>query len=77
MSWIESHRKSEELAARAHQSRREGRSEEARNLFGQAGHYERLALDAVSVDRPRTFGITAVSATALFYKGGELPRPNN
>lgn len=74
MNWIEAHRRSEQLANLAHDARREGNKEKAKSLFRQAAEAENTALEAIDGGRPRTLGITAVSATALFYKAGELIR---
>ena len=72
MSWASAHRVSAELAERAHDALRLGEHETARQLFAQAASAESEALENVSLDRPRTFGITAVSAVALWYKAREL-----
>ena len=72
MSWSEAHRRSEHLATEAHQAVREGRLDDARAFFVQAAKEEEAALDTIGTGRPRTLGIIAISATALFYKGGEL-----
>ena len=73
MSWIESHRKSEALASGAHVALRDGRGEAARQLFAEAAIAEEDALRQLDpIAQPRTFGITAVSAVALLYKGQKL-----
>jgi hypothetical protein len=74
MSWSDAHSRSEALAAGAHQAARDGHSEESRRLFIEAAEAEQLALDQIGSDKPRTLGIIAISATALFYKGGDLTR---
>ena len=74
MSWSNAHSKSEALAACAHQAARQGRADEARRLFIEAAEAEQLALDQIGRDKPRTLGIIAISAAALFYKGGDLAR---
>ena len=74
MNWSEAHSKSEVLATLAHQARRDGRLEAAREHFRRAAELEHAALDALDRNRPRTLGITAVSAAALFFKGGELAK---
>lgn len=71
MSWQKYHQESETLAAKAHTLRREGRTEDAKKQFSLAGAQEAKALDYLDSSKPRTYGITAVSATALFYKAGE------
>jgi hypothetical protein len=75
MSWSDAHRVSEELANEAHVALRAGSSQHALALFLKAAEAEEKALSLVSpIDKPRTFGITAVSTVALWYKGGELSR---
>jgi hypothetical protein len=75
MSWSESHKVSEELASAAHIALRGGDSAAAQALFIKAAGAEEEALQQVDpIGKPRTFGITAVSAVALWYKGGELIR---
>jgi hypothetical protein len=75
MSWLDTHKQSEELAAEAHAARRTGNLELARKLFATAALFEERALESIEADqKPRTFGISAVSAVALYYKGGELAR---
>lgn len=75
MSWSDAHRVSEELASEAHIALRQGDSHLAQALFLKAADAEEKALLQVSpTDKPRTFGITAVSAVALWYKGGELSK---
>jgi len=71
MSWSEHHKLSERLASAAHQALRGAVPCESSSLFVEAAEAEEralLELDATS--KPRTFGITAVSAVALYYKGG-------
>jgi len=63
------------LAARAHAELRRGASAEAESFFAQAAEAEEQALaQLIPADKPRTFGITAVSAVALWYKARELQR---
>lgn len=72
MSWADHHNRSEKLAAEAHEALRQSNTELARSLFRQAAEAEVAALHDLPSDKPRTLGITAVSATALWYKSGEL-----
>jgi len=74
MSWTLYHSQSETLAAAAHEARAAADPKRAAELFGQAAQAEEIALDALGPDRPRTLGITAISAAALWYKGGKLER---
>ena len=74
MSWLTHHQTSEEAASEAHAARRRGDDTRATSLFAQAAQAELLALDHLSLaEKPRTFGVTAVSAAALLYKA-EQPR---
>jgi len=72
MSWSDLHGESERLAEAAHDAMRSGHIDEASNLFAQAAMAEADALASLTSDKPRTYGITAVSAVALWYKAGEL-----
>jgi hypothetical protein len=73
MTWLAHHKASEAAAAAAHVARRNGQLDEARRLFATAAKEEFAALSFInSVEKPRTFGVTAVSAVALEYKAGEL-----
>jgi Z1 domain-containing protein len=68
MTWSALHKASEEFAKAAHQSVRLGHWARAKQLFALAAAQERRALEALEQDKTRTFGVTAVSATALNYK---------
>jgi hypothetical protein len=72
MSTIEAHIESEKLAASAHDAARAGQSQKAKSLFAQAAIAEARAFGVVGDNKPRTLGILAVSAAALWYKSGEL-----
>jgi len=72
MSWSDLHARSEQLAEAAHNAMRSDDLQRAAELFAEAARAEISALSEVGSDRPRTFGITAVSAVALLYKAGEL-----
>jgi hypothetical protein len=69
MSWNEHHSRSEKLVAEAESLRHAGEHERAGEIYCNAAKEEALAFDALSVEKVRTRGITAVSAIALFYKG--------
>lgn len=69
MSWNEHHSRSEKLVAEAELLRRTGEHERAGEVYCNAAKEEAVAFDALSVEKVRTRGITAVSAVALFYKG--------
>lgn len=69
MSWLTHHQTSEEAAAEAHAARRRGDDTLAKSLFADAAKAELQALKQLSLaEKPRTFGVTAVSAAALLYK---------
>lgn len=72
MTWSDLHTRSELLAVAAHQAARDGDSAAASRLFTEAARLEADALSALTTDKPRTYGITAVSAVALWYKAGRL-----
>jgi hypothetical protein len=72
MNWSFEHRESERLAAAAHETLQHGNVERAQNLFAQAARAEIRALDYIGPDKPRTLGVTAVSAVSLLYKAGIL-----
>lgn len=74
MNWLTHHQTSEEAASDAHAARRRGDDALATNLFANAAKAELLALKHLSLaEKPRTYGVTAVSAAALLYKA-EQPR---
>ena len=74
MSWLTHHQTSEEAASEAHAAQRRGEDALATSLFADAAKAELLALKHLSLaEKPRTFGVTAVSAAALLYKA-EQPR---
>lgn len=72
MNWSASHNESERLANEADLARRRGDIAAAEASFSAAGRAEARALRALGPHEPRTYGITAMSAAALFFKGGEF-----
>jgi len=70
MTWSEKHVRGAALAEMAHARLRAGEVEEARSLFGEAADCELEALRALSPEKQRTYGVTAVSALSLLYKAG-------
>lgn len=73
MTWLTYHQASEKAAADAHEARRLGDAVRATELFENAARAELEALRRVDIDdKPRTFGITAVSCAALLYKATRL-----
>lgn len=74
MSWLSSHEESEKHAAAAREALRRNDLGRAKELFAAAAKAEEVALQAITEDKPRTRGITAVSAVALWYKAGQLKK---
>jgi hypothetical protein len=74
MDWLTHHRKSEALAAKAHEHARLGQQTEAEVTFRQAAEAEEAALAILDPSKPRTLGITVVSAVALYYKAQCIER---
>jgi hypothetical protein len=72
MTWSVSHSESERFAAAAQLALNKGDPIAAKELFSKAAEAEARALAALGSDKPRTYGVTAVSAAALWYKAGEL-----
>jgi len=73
MSWNDRHSRSEELAAEAYLAHKGGEPEKAKELYKEAALMETGALDFLDIDsQKRTFGITAISATALWFKAGDF-----
>lgn len=72
MSWLSWHEISEVKAAGAHAAARGGDALLARQSFREAAEAESKALEELDVTKLRTYGITAVSATSLWFKAEEL-----
>ena len=72
MTWIEHHRLSEQCAGEAEALLREGRPVEARERYARAAEAEERALDELAPSKAKTYGITAVSAASLYFKGRRL-----
>lgn len=68
MTWAKHHSESERLAAEAEALLRRGEIDEAVEVYRRAAAAEALALSALDPEKRKTFGITAVSAAALWYK---------
>jgi hypothetical protein len=68
MTWVSHHSESEKLAAEAELATRAGDGKRGEALYAQAAQAEVRALDDLEPSKTRTFGITAVSAVALWYK---------
>ena len=69
MSWADYHTQSEQLAHEAEVAFTTGDRERAERLYVDAAAAETRALADLSAGKARTFGITVVSAVALWYKG--------
>lgn len=69
MTWAEHHTRSEQLAHEAELALRNADTEAAERLYIGAAEAETRALEDLSPTKARTFGITVVSAVALWYKG--------
>src|SRR6266850_2696496 len=74
MSWNRNHTKSEQLAILAEQQAKSGSREMAEEYYRRAALAETAALKEVAHNKERTYGITAVSAVALWYKGRQYNR---
>lgn len=74
MTWNDDHSMSEKLAAQAHLALQSGKQDDAVQLFVSAAEYETSALGKVNPQKARTFGVTAISAAALWFKAGEFSR---
>lgn len=71
MTWAELHTESERLATEAQLSLLAHNAGQTTELYRRAADFEKRALDLLDVSKSRTRGITAVSAVALWFKGGE------
>jgi hypothetical protein len=72
MTWLDSHSVSERLASEADVQARGGHRNRAVELFAEAAEFETRALSALDLSKPRTLGVTAVSAVSLWYKANRL-----
>lgn len=71
MTWLRWHEQSEKAAAEAEVLLRRGETAAALDQYRIAAKAEAEALHFVSPDKMRTFSITLVSATALWFKARE------
>src|SRR5574337_1308564 len=74
MTWIEWHQQSEKLASAAMVAYRANDFDRARALYGQAAEAEQKALNDLELGKPRTKGVTAVSAVSLWFKAGDYKK---
>ena len=71
MSWLDHHQRSEWYAAKAEAFVREGDARRAEEFYALAAEKEVHGLEAVATDKPRTYGVTAVSAVSLYFKASD------
>ena len=69
MTWLDHHRRSEQYASEAEILAHRGEKVTAQGVYERAANAEVSALGALGSDKPRTYGITAVSAVALLPQG--------
>jgi hypothetical protein len=74
MAWAVLHAKSEALAIEASIANKNRDAARAQDLYRSAAQFENQALSILDASKTRTRGITAVSAVALWFKGGEYAR---
>jgi len=72
MTWAEHHRVSEDLAAEASEAMLRQDHAGARSYFAKAAAEEEIAVSELDPTKPRTLGISVVSAVALYYKASDL-----
>ena len=72
MTWVDHHRRSEQLASEAELALLKGDPSRSESLYVEAAQQEEMALGHVGAEKPRTLGITAVSTVSLYYKGKQL-----
>jgi hypothetical protein len=72
MSWNESHSLSERLASEGDALFRAGDMPGAASKYREAAEHEETALLSLDQSKTRTWGITAISASALWFKGREF-----
>ena len=72
MSWAAHHEQSEKYAAEAERCALSGDKRRSDELYRIAAQHELAALEALTPDKKRTLGITAVSAASLAFKGNDL-----
>jgi len=72
MSWLKHHTDSEHYAVQAEMALKDGDKPLASQCYRLAAEAEILALNSLPPEKGRTFGITAVSASALWYKAADF-----
>ena len=71
MTWLEHHIISERYASDAEAAILRGEHSESLRLYIMAAKAEEQALGDLPPDKARTYGITAVSAAALYFKASQ------
>ena len=71
MTWLDHHRRSERLASEAEILAHRGEKVAAQQVYERAADAEVSALGELGYDKPRTYGITAISAVALYLKAAK------
>lgn len=74
MTWAAYHSESERLAGQAELAAHSGHENDAIDQYRKAAEAEERALQVLSPDKQRTFGITAVSAASLWLMAREYNR---
>jgi hypothetical protein len=74
VTWADFHTTSERLASEAEVAARSGNPTRAEELYRAAAEAEERALEALSPDKTRTLGITAVSAASLWFMSREFAK---
>jgi hypothetical protein len=72
MSWLEHHTVSEKYASQAEDLGRRGDFDRAAEFYCLAAESEVYALEALTSNKTRTIGITAVSSASLYFKAREF-----
>ena len=72
MIWSNYHTQSEQLASQAEIYKNNGEMQSAQEAYKKAAELEEKAIEVLESNKPRTFGITAVSAISLYYKSREF-----
>ena len=71
MTWLDHHRRSEQYASEAEVLAHRGEKATAQQVYERAADAEVSALGTLGSNKPRTYGITAVSAVALYLKAAK------
>ena len=69
---VDAHQQAEHFMAEADQLEAQGRQQQAQQARLQAAQCEARAFEHIPVSRPRTRGVIAVSAVALYRRAGAL-----